>query len=331
MTMPIKMYRAVFTALFFSYFSSLLLASDIDLLTEYRINGISNLEEKLDKGLSKQKYWQKYLKKVDTKFGYIESYNNVLACDKSKSGLLVYVKDANNTYKLRKEYSAYTGKEKGDKKAEGDLKTPIGIYDLVKKLSKVDEFYGPLAFVTSYPNIYDKYNGKTGRGIWIHGLPLHEKRDTFTKGCIAIGNKSIECLNKNLDIKKTVLIINEQCKYTQVSKKTLAAILSQIYMWRYSWKYNNLENYLSFYADDFLRFDGMDINRFKKYKTRIFAKSEKKSIIFKNLNVIPYPMQENTYKITFDEIYKSNSFAFSGQKTLIVRLNNAKMKIVTEK
>lgn len=331
MIMQTKIYRFLFTALFFTYFSSLLFASDIDILTEYRINGAANLEEKLDKSLGNPKYWYKYLKTFDTKFGYIESYTNVLTCDKSKSSLLVYSKDSNDTYTLQQTYSAYTGKEKGDKMTEGDFKTPIGIYSLVHKLSKVDEFYGPLAFVTSYPNVYDKYNGKTGRGIWIHGLPLHEKRDTFTKGCIAIGNKCIECLDKKLDLKKTILLINKQSKYTQVNKKTLSLILSELYMWRYAWKYTHLKNYLSFYADDFRRFDGMDIKRFSRYKTKIFAKNEKKTILFKNLNVIPYPMHKDTYEIKFNEIYKTNSFTFKGQKTLIVRLINSKMKIVTEK
>jgi murein L,D-transpeptidase YafK len=108
--------------------------------------------------------------------------------------------------------------------------------------------------------------------------------------------------------------------------------LSQLYAWRYDWIYNNLESYLSFYADEFIRFDGMDLERFKKYKERVFAKSEAKKIIFTNLNVIPYPGQTNTYQITFFEIYTSNSFQFSGQKTLIVRLNSAnKMQIITEK
>ena len=331
MTMRTSFYRSIFTLLALSYFANLLFASDTNLLTQYRLNGITNLEKKLDKALANQKYWEDYLKNVDTKFGYIESYNSILACDKSKSDLLVYVKDANNSFQLRKEYSAYTGKEKGDKETEGDLKTPIGIYNLVKKISKIDEFYGPMAFVTSYPNIFDKYNGKTGQGIWIHGLPLHAKRDTFTKGCIAINNKSIECLNKNLDMKKTVLIINKQCNYTQTNKKALANILTQLYMWRYAWKYNKLDDYLSFYADDFRRFDGMDIHRFRKYKKRIFAKKEDKSIIFKDLDVIPYPMHKDTYKITFYEKYKSNSFAFNGQKTLIVKLINSKMQILTEK
>jgi len=312
-------------------FSSSLAASDTQLLTQYRLNGISGLEQKLDKELTDKKYWKRYIQNKDTKFGYMESYTNILTCNKSKSDLLVYVKDKNNSYELRKDYSAFTGKMKGDKSTEGDLRTPVGVYDLVRKISNVDEFYGPLAFVTSYPNIYDRYKGKTGKGIWIHGLPLHEKRDKFTKGCIAIGNDNIECLNKNLDIQKTLLIINEQCNYTQASKDELATVLAQLYAWRYAWKYNMLDNYLNFYSPEFVRFDGMKYARFKNYKKRIFAKNEQKSIIFTELNVVPYPGHKHTFKVMFHEFYKSNSFTFRGKKTLIVKLENSKMQIITER
>ena len=330
MTMQNK-FTALFLLFFLTTFSSQLCASDIKLLTQYRLNGIDGLEKKLDQELSKQNYWNNYLKNRDTKFGYIESYTNILVCNKSKSDLLVYVKDANNSYELQKDYSAFTGKIKGDKKTEGDLRTPIGVYNLVKKISNVDKFYGPLAFVTSYPNIYDKYEGKTGQGIWIHGVPAHEKRDNFTKGCIAIGNKCIRSLNNELDIKKTLLIINAQSNYKKVSKEKLVKVLTQLYAWRYAWKYNNLQDYLSFYSPDFIRYDGMKIKRFKRYKKRIFAKNETKSIIFKKLNIIPYPMHKNTFKVTFNEFYKSNSLTFTGKKTLIIKLEDSKMKIITEK
>ena len=189
-----------FTLLLILLYSSLFASNDI--LTAYRLNGIQAIEQKLDKDLTNISYWREFLKDKDTKFGYIESYTNVLLCDKEKSELFIYMKDNNNSYQLRQEYNAFTGKRKGDKIKEGDLKTPIGVYDIVKKISKVDSFYGPMAFVTSYPNLYDKYRGKTGKGIWIHGLPTNQKRDAFTKGCIAINNKSIESLNKNIDINK---------------------------------------------------------------------------------------------------------------------------------
>ena len=300
-----------------------------DILTTYRTNGIKNIEKQLDKSLIKTSYWEEFLKDKNTTFGYIEKYQNILVCDKSKSNLTLYTKQKGNL-KKNQQYSAYTGKLKGDKQKEGDFKTPIGIYNITKKISKLDSFYGPLAFVTSYPNSYDKYRGKTGHGVWIHGLPTNGTRDAFTKGCIAIENPDIECLDKTIDITKTILLINKTAISKTTSKKTLSLILSNLYLWRYAWLYNNLDLYLSFYADNFKRFDGMDKNKFIKYKTRIFAKNEKKRIIFTDLNVIPYPNTADIYQITFQEDYKSQSFHFNGSKTLIVKLDNNSFKIITE-
>lgn len=302
-----------------------------DILTQYRHNGIQNIAKQMDEDLAQRDYWDNYIKDKDTTFGYIESYKNILACDKSNSTLTLYMKDTNQSFVVKKEYSAFTGKAKGDKVKEGDLRTPVGVYKLTKKLSKVDSFYGPMAFVTSYPNSYDKYRGKDGSGIWIHGLPLLQERDSYTKGCIAINNPSIECLDKNIDISETILIISEENPKSALSKESLATVLSELYSWRYAWLYNNISAYLSFYDSEFIRFDGMNIDDFAKYKTRIFNKNETKTIIFNRINVIPYPGAQNLYKVTFSEIYKSNSFSFVGDKVLILKLKDSKIKIITEK
>ncbi|QOP40922.1 L,D-transpeptidase family protein [Sulfurimonas marina] len=324
--------RSFFSAIVLLILSINTFASDTDIVTNYRIHGIQDIQKRLDEKLATTQYWKEYLENKDTKFGYLESYCNVLTCNKKNSKLYIYMKDKNSsTYKLQKEYGAFTGKAKGDKVKEGDLRTPVGIYRLTKKIDKVDPFYGPLAFVTSYPNTYDKYRNKTGQGIWIHGLPIDQERDEFTKGCIAINNQNIECLDKHIDIKKTILLIDESDVKTDIQKKNLSIILSQLYAWRLAWIYNDLENYLNFYDPSFKRFDGMDKERFTKYKTRIFNKQEDKTIIFTNLNVIPYPDTQNVYQITFKEDYKSSSFSFTGDKTLIIKLQDQKISIITER
>jgi len=308
-----------------------LLAYSNDLITNYRINGIDGIEKQMDLELTKKDYWNNYLKAKDTTFGYLESYSSVLTCNKSQSSLKFYKEDEHQIFKFKKKYDAFTGKAPGEKEREGDLRTPIGIYNLTKKLSNVDSFYGPLAFVTSYPNSYDLYKGREGHGIWIHGLPTHQERDEFTKGCIAINNSSIECLDRNINIKKTILIINDSEVKQNTSKELLSSILSQLYLWRYAWIYNITDVYLSFYADNFVRSDGMNFEVFKQYKTRIFRKLEKKEILFQNINVIPYPNHENTYEVTFKEFYSSDSFTFTGNKTLMIKMDNNKIKIFTEK
>jgi murein L,D-transpeptidase YafK len=301
-----------------------------DILTNYRINGIKEIEKKMDMKLAQKEYWSEYLQDKDTTFGYLETYSSILTCNKTDSTLNLYKRDENSTFKLQKEYAAYTGKKPGDKVKEGDLRTPIGIYEITKRLNNVDPFYGPMAFVTSYPNLYDKYRGKNGHGIWIHGVPTEQNRDEFTKGCIAINNVAIESLDEKIKIDDTLLIIDEAEISKNISKERLVTILSQLYMWRYSWLYNDIDTYLNFYADDFSRADKMGLNQFKRYKTRIFRKNESKTIIFNDINIVRYPNTQNIFQITFNEIYRSKSFSFTGKKTLIVRmdtLNNIKIFI----
>lgn len=319
--------------LILSFFAIELFANDI--LTNYRNNGITDIEKQMDLELSKEEYWNGILEQRDTKFGYIESYENILACDKSASKLEFYKLDEKNNFILKNTHSAYVGKANGDKLKAGDLKTPVGIYNLVQKLSKdtkLDPFYGPYAFVTSYPNLYDTYRGKNGSGIWIHGLPEQSSRDEFTKGCIAINNKNIECLNKNINLDKTILIIEDNKPSKNISKKTLTMLLSELYAWRYAWIYDDINGYLSRYDSEFVRDDGMNYEQFKSYKQRVFSKNERKSIVFTNINVFAYPGTENLYQITFKESYRSDSFKFAGDKILIVKSDDKnRFKIITEK
>lgn len=295
-----------------------------DILTEYRIKGIADIEKRLDIELSKKQYWDIQLETQDTTFGYLESYHSVLACDKNSSKLSFFKRDANNSFIEVKNYSAFTGKANGDKNVEGDLKTPLGIYNLNQRLdkgNKLDPFYGPLAFVTNYPNLYDKARGKNGSGIWVHGLPINQKRDDFTRGCIAIDNPSIECLDNNIDISKTILIINPSSTKSKISKDTLSTILANLYEWRYAWKYSDIIKYLTFYSDDFKKTDGMNFERFKTNKEFLFQRKEDKIIIFNNINILKYPNTDNIYQISFDEYYKTKYFKFAGNKTLMIRLN----------
>lgn len=298
-----------------------------DILTKYRLDGIAEIEKQLDFDLTSKDYWATQLQNRDTSFGYLESYSSVLACDKNNSTLSLFKLDDNNTYTQLKTYNAFTGKENGDKTIEGDLKTPIGVYNIKQRLdrkNKLDPFYGPLAFVTTYPNLYDKARGKNGSGIWVHGLPINQERDDFTKGCIAIDNSSIECLDNNIDISKTILIINPNTTKANINKDDLSAILSALYKWRYAWKYNEIEKYLSFYSQDFKKTDGTNLSNFRTSKEFVFEKMDKKIIIFNDINIFKYPNTKNIYQVTFNEYYKTKYVKFIGNKTLMIRLNEEK-------
>ena len=264
-----------------------------DILTSYRINGIGAIEKQMDLELTKEEYWSNYIKDKDTTFGYIASYTNIITCNKNNSTLNLYSTYKNSTFKLKTKYGAFTGKLEGDKVKEGDLKTTIGIYQIVKKLSKetkLNSFYGPLAFVTSYPNVYDSYRGKNGSGIWIHGLPIEQKRDEFTRGCIAINNTNIECLDDNINIEKTLLIIDGSKIKKNISKKTLTSILSKFYTWRYAWLYNDIDSYLDFYSDG--RYIGCVLDRNGLRPSKYIVTNDDNLLIASEYGVVNIPEDE---------------------------------------
>lgn len=299
---------------------------------EYRKNGISGIKNELEKYLLDKDYWSNYLAKIDTKFGYFEDMDFIFIASKQKQNLALY-KLENHKFSLVNETSAIFGSNKNDKNLQGDLATPIGVYDLTQKLKNLDQYYGPLAFVTAYPNLYDRLQKKTGYGIWIHGLPLNGNRDNNTKGCIAIDNDTLKRYESEIDYKKTLLITFPN-EVKTAPKETLATILHGLFVWRDAWINNDLDLYLSFYSDKFMRFDGMKITQFRDFKKRVFAKEESKSIDFKNINIAIYPNANglDLYRVQFLEDYKAQGgYKFKGIKELYVEVESNKMKILVEK
>lgn len=303
------------------------------IISTYRSEGIDNIKPTLEKYLLDKKYWESIVNSKDTRYGYYESVKYVFIASKENNNLLLFELDENKVSQIGNS-SAIFGANKDDKIKEGDLATPIGVYDLTKKLKNLDQYYGPLAFVTSYPNLYDKLNKKTGYGIWIHGLPLNgDRSEKNTKGCIAIENNTLLQYEKIINHKDSVLITSNK-QIEETSKEIFVNILQSLFIWRDAWINNDLNLYLSFYDDNFTRFDGMKINEFKNFKKKVFDKNERKIIEFKNINIIPYPNIQNKkiFRITFLENYKSDSgYTFLGNKELYIVINNNSFKIIIEK
>ena len=88
----------------------------------------------------------------------------------------------------------------GDKEAEGDFKTPEGIYTLDARNPDSDFF---LSIHISYPNAKDRREARAkgvapGGQIMIHGQPneptysaAYYKKQDWTNGCIAVSNSDM--------------------------------------------------------------------------------------------------------------------------------------------
>ncbi len=133
----------------------------------------------------------------------------VIAVDKVRKELFVLSRNGRD-FRIVERFNVLLGKNGGDKEKSGDMKTPEGSYKIiyVKKDDELLPMYGPMAFVLNYPNDIDKKQGKTGAGIWIHGIG-DENREPVTKGCIALDNNRLLKLSNYIKIDTAVFIFPE--------------------------------------------------------------------------------------------------------------------------
>lgn len=305
-------------------------SSFADIVNTYRTMGIDEVKKELERRLQTKEYWQSFLKNIDVSYGYYESKKYIIVADKMSKKLELFKKEDKKFLKLLTE-SMITGEKDGDKQVEGDKKTPVGAYRLTRKLTKLDQYYGPLALVTNYPNTYDKSLRKNGHGIWIHGMPFDETREDFTKGCIALDNDKLLSLDNSIDYDESVLLISEK-KVEPTTKDEISNVLSFIYSWTDSWRKSDFDTYLEHYNEDFRRANGQDYKAFKRYKKYIFSRNEKKTIKFTNINIMPYPNSSNKrmFKVVMDQYYKTKSYFFEGVKELYLEVDNGKVSILSE-
>jgi len=298
----------------------------------YRQNGLEGVEKYIKKQLQSKSYWDEYLKDYDLRYGYYENIDSLLVASKKAKELAIYQINKKKLELLAKYEDVIVGAD-GDKYKEGDLKTPLGVYTIRKRFTPQDPFYGPLAFSLSYPNTYDKVRGKDGHGIWIHGSPLDgSDRDPMSKGCIVLDNDTIQLLDKKIEHKNSIILVHEN-GMEQVQKNEISTILSNLFKWKNAWKESDIDTYLSFYDEDFKRYDHVKKKNFASMKKQIFSRKQEKEIIFKNINISPYSSEEGKrlFKIAFYEIYNTNTYNFKGNKELYVELNNKSFKILSEK
>jgi murein L,D-transpeptidase YafK len=110
---------------------------------------------------------------VPAQFLQLSSKNkHAIAIDTSRARLYLF-QNGPQGLKLIADYYISVGKSGWEKVAEGDLRTPVGVYFITSNLDpkSLKDFYGVGALPINYPNPYDARRGKTGRGIWLHGTP----------------------------------------------------------------------------------------------------------------------------------------------------------------
>ena len=159
------------------------------------------------------------------------------------------------------------GQNGAGKQREGDLKTPYGVYFINDRLdtSSLHPKYGSAAYPLDYPSARDRQLGRTGSGIWLHGVlpgtltPI--PRDT--DGCIAINNGQLDLLAPRIDVLSTpVIIANTIERLNSDAYRDLRDELTErLGRWTDSLSDGRLDALLDYYSPDF-SYQGLGLDDF---------------------------------------------------------------------
>lgn len=269
----------------------------------------------------------KYLWQLDAQ------QHHAIVVDTSKSTLYLF-ENVNGEPRYVGDYYVSVGKKGSDKVSEGDQRTPLGVYFINAKLpkEKLTDFYGPVAFPLSYPNEWDKRQGRDGHGIWLHGTPsdTYSRPPRASSGCVVLTNDDLLKLGKQVEIGHTPVIITSQMDWSNENDRAERdALLSEIEKWRADWSNLNTDAYLSHYAPDFSTGDSK-LAAFAQQKRLVNSGKSWIKVKLANMSIFTYPSQPGLVVVNFEQDYSSSNLSNRMNKRQYWMKRNNKWQIVYE-
>lgn len=247
-----------------------------------------------------------------------------IVVDLEKSRLFLF-ENVDGWPKLVKSFYSGIGRKGAGKQVQGDLKTPVGIYFAVDYLedAELPELYGAGAIPVSYPNVLDIRRGRTGGGIWLHGVPrnTYARAPQSSRGCVTMANDDFEALRGYVDIAKTPVVLADSIDWIDSASFTeaQAEFTSVIDKWQKDWESRDSEQYLSNYHESF-QGQGMNYDTWADYKSRVNGQKKFIEIEIADLSIFKDPA-EDVMVVRFFQRYRSNTFASDARKRQYWRKN----------
>ena len=166
--------------------------------------------------------WQFSKDSLDSSTGFEDlvlksaQQKHIILVSLQESRLYLFERNAKGEMARVADYYVTMGRKGAGKQKEGDLRTPIGVYHLVDLLpgKTLPDLYGVGALPLNYPNHWDKAHGKTGSGIWLHGVPsnTYTRAPKASRGCVVLNNSAMERLlaDYRLPFSTPVVIADEK-------------------------------------------------------------------------------------------------------------------------
>ena len=229
-----------------------------------------------------------------------------LLADTRHSRLFVY-ENLRGQLKLISDYYITQGKLGVHKVKEGDQKTPTGVYYITSRLSRarLPDFYGVGALPINYPNEWDRVNGRSGSGIWLHGTPSgsYSRPPLASDGCVVLTNPDMQKLFGSVVVGKTPVVIGEQLEFIskQQSANERDTADHMIESWRHDLESLNVQKFLQHYSAQFKSATGEDLTSWSAKQQQALAGVKGISIKLQDETLFAYPDRHDLIVATFTQ------------------------------
>ena len=231
--------------------------------------------------------------------------------DTKRARLYLYRND-NGTPRFVADFYASHGKAGAEKVREGDNKTPVGVYHVVSQIdsSKLPDLYGDGAFPINYPNEWDKRAGRTGYGIWLHGVPsdTYSRPPSTSQGCVVLANQDFNTLSSYMQVGLTPVIISNDVEWLNMDdwQAERSALNDAIKHWRSDWESLDVDRYLTHYAQKF-QSGRLDLAGWKQRKQRVADGKRWIKVSIERISMFRSPGRDDVVEVTFEQRYASNN------------------------
>ena len=254
---------------------------------------------------------------------------HAIAVDASRSRLYLF-ENSPAGLTLVADYYISVGKAGTAKTAEGDQRTPLGVYYITSNLDprSLKDFYGSGALPINYPNILDSKRGKTGSGIWLHGTPPNQfsRPPQATDGCVVLANPDLQHIIRTVEVRTTPVVIATELTWVAPHSTRLVGkpFEDALNAWRNAKTSGNLQHVLSYYTPDFTS-NGKTLSEWTSTLKSELDQTQGRNIQLKDLSYLRWTDAADTMVVTFGEVADGTRIGWTKRQYWIRQENQWKI------
>lgn len=223
---------------------------------------------------------------------------HAIAVDTSRSRMYVFANGPKGV-ELISDFYVTIGRNGVHKRVEGDQRTPLGVYFVGRQIpaERLPDLYGKGALTVNYPNDWDRLQGRTGSGIWLHGVPSDQfaRVPQASDGCVVLSNPDIAFLMASIDRRTPVLIAEKLHWVTPqwtLPQRQADGWRADIEHWQAAWRQGDTQSLHTLYSPEM-----RDAQKLRQQRNRLAALTSLSKLSIAEMSVYDWKEEAGEIRI----------------------------------